>query len=78
MVGEDLCFWPVTNFGQKIGLNLSEDLFFFWFSPNFGQKIGLILGEIIFILIFVLLKFSEVPGIGVARGGGQGARGFPN
>ena len=28
MVGEDVCFWPAPNFGQKIGLNLSEDLFF--------------------------------------------------
>ena len=35
---------------------------FFWSSPNVGQKNRLILGKIIFILIFVLLKFSEVPG----------------
>ena len=26
-VGEDLFFWPSRNFGPKIGLNLSEDLF---------------------------------------------------
>ena len=37
--------------------------FLFWSSPNFGQKIGRILGVIIYILIFVLLKFSEVPGL---------------
>ena len=61
MVGEDLCFWSAPNFGQKFGLNLSENLFF-WSSPNFGQKIGLTLGETIFILIFVILKVSEVPG----------------
>ena len=30
-VGEDLCFWPAINFGQKIGLNLSEDLYLFFF-----------------------------------------------
>ena len=51
-VGEDLCFWPAPNFGQKIGLDLSEDLFF---------GLQLILGEKIFILIFVF-KFSEFPG----------------
>ena len=54
-------FRSSPNFVQKIGPNLSEDLFF-WSLPNFGQKNGLMLGETIFILIFVLLKFSEVPG----------------
>ena len=28
-VGEVVCFWPAPNFGQIMGLNLSEDLFFF-------------------------------------------------
>ena len=28
MVVEDLCFWLAPNFGQKIGVSLSEDLFF--------------------------------------------------
>ena len=27
-VGEDVCVRPVPNFGQIMGLNLSEDLFF--------------------------------------------------
>ena len=36
-VGEDVCLWPAPKFGQKIGLNLSEDLFF-WSSPNSGQE----------------------------------------
>ena len=57
-VGEDLCFWPAPNFGQKIGLNLREDLFF-GFQLILDRKIALILGEKIFILIFVLFKFSE-------------------
>ena len=51
MVDEDLCFWPAPNFGQKSGLNFSEDLFFFffvWSSPNFGQKIELNLSEDLF------------------------------
>ena len=40
-VGEDLCIWPAPNFGQKIGLNLSENLFlFFWSSPHFEQENG--------------------------------------
>ena len=60
-----VCCRPAPNSGQKIGLSLSEDLFFFFFfcsSPDFGQKIGLNLGGTISILIFVLLRFSEVPG----------------
>ena len=36
-------FCSAPNFGQKIGLNLSEDPFF-CSSPNFERKIGLILG----------------------------------
>ena len=52
MVGKDLCVWTAPNFGQKIGLNLSEYLFF---------GFHLILGETIFILIFVILKISKVP-----------------
>ena len=48
-VGEDVSFGPVPNFGQKKGLNLSEDLFFFFCSsPKFGQKIGLNLSEDLF------------------------------
>ena len=44
-------FWPAPNFGQNLGLNLSEDLFFlFCSSPNFGQKIGLNLCEDLFFL----------------------------
>ena len=31
-VGEDVCLWPAPKFGQKIGLNLSEDLFFLVFT----------------------------------------------
>ena len=33
----------LLDFGRKIGLNLSEDLFF-CSSPDFGRKIGLNLG----------------------------------
>ena len=51
---------------KKIGLSLRKDLFFsFCSSPDFGRKIGLNLGGTISyseFLIFVLLKFSEVPG----------------
>ena len=50
---------PIGLFGQKIGPNLSEDLFFS-LHLIFGQKIRLILGETIYILIYVL-KFTEVP-----------------
>ena len=28
VVDEEFYFWPAVNFRQKIGLNLSEDLFF--------------------------------------------------
>ena len=38
-----VCCRPATNSGQKIGLSLSEDLFF-CSSADFGQKIGLNLG----------------------------------
>ena len=47
-VGEDLCFRPAPNFGQKIGLNLSGDLFLLRSSPDFGQKSGLNLSEAFF------------------------------
>ena len=47
-VGKDVCFWPAPNFGEKIGLNLSEDLFCFCFLPNFGQKTRLNLSEDLF------------------------------
>ena len=40
MVGEDVCFLPAPNFGQKIGLNLSEDLFFFGLHLILGKKSG--------------------------------------
>ena len=66
-----------TNFGRKIGPNLSEDLFFFFFfffcsSPNFGRKIepnhlilsdklNYFLVEQFLFQFFVFLKFSEVP-----------------
>ena len=64
MVGEDVCFWLAPNFGQKVGLNLSEDHFIiFWSSPNFEKKIRIHLSETMFILVCVLLKFSEVPGL---------------
>ena len=39
------------NFGQKIGPNLSEDLFLFCSPPNFGQKIGPNLSEDLFFLL---------------------------
>ena len=35
--------------------------FFFGLHLILDRKIGLILGETIFILIYVLLKFSEIP-----------------
>ena len=38
---------PFSLFGQKLGPNLSEDLFFFS-SPNFGQKMGPNLSEDLF------------------------------
>ena len=39
MVGEDVCFWPAPQFGQKIGLDLSEDLsFFFLVSTQIWAK----------------------------------------
>ena len=38
MVDEDLCFWPAVNFGQIMGLNLSEDLFFFALHLTLGKK----------------------------------------
>ena len=37
-VGEDFCFWPPRNFGQKIGPNLSEDLFVFGLPLILGKK----------------------------------------
>ena len=37
-VGEDLCFWPAPNFGQKHGLSLSEDLVFFLLFTLFWPK----------------------------------------
>ena len=48
--------------GKKIGLNLSKDLFF-CSSPTvtLGKKSDWIWVEQFLILIFVLLKFSEVP-----------------
>ena len=56
MVGEDPCFWPVP---KKIGLNLSEDLFFFWSSPNFGWKIGLNLSKLFFFFFGLHLFLDE-------------------
>ena len=38
-VGEDLCFWPALNFGQNIGLSLSENLFFFAPHLLLGKKL---------------------------------------
>ena len=61
-----VCCRPAPNYGQKIGLSLSEDLFFFFFFPLhliLGKKSDYILVEQFLILIFVLLKFSEVPGL---------------
>ena len=55
-----LSFFPSSFFGQKIGLNLSEDLFF-CSSPNFGQKFALNLSEdlLFFALHLILGKKSE-------------------
>ena len=67
-MGEDLFSWPPPNFGPKTGLNLSKDLFsffFFFFGLHLilGRKTDLILGWKIFILVFIILKFSEFPGL---------------
>ena len=71
-----LFFCSSPDFGLKIGLNVSEDLFFLlftWFwakfewepfffpSPDFGRKIGLNLEQFL-IQIFVLTTFSEIFG----------------
>ena len=47
-------FGPEPNFGQKIGLNLSED-FFFCSTPNFGQKSGLNLSDDFFFALDLIL-----------------------
>ena len=60
-VGEVVCFWPAPNFGQIMGLNLSEDLFFFALHLILGKKSDLFWVEQVLILIFVLLKFFKVP-----------------
>ena len=43
-------FWFSSDFGQKKGLNFSEDLFF-CSSPNFGQKMGLNFSKDLFFLV---------------------------
>ena len=50
-VREGLWVWPPSNFGQKVGLHQSEDLFLFRFFALhliLARKIGLSLGETIF------------------------------
>ena len=50
-----VCFRPAPNFGQIMGLNLSENLSFCCSSPNFGQKLGLNLSKD---LPFIFLLFA--------------------
>ena len=47
-------WFPPLEFGQKNGLDLSEDLFFFWSSPKSGQKNGVNRSEGLF-LVFIFL-----------------------
>ena len=43
--------------------NLSEDLFFFGLHLIMGRKTDFVSGWKIFILVFIILKFFEFPGI---------------
>ena len=61
-----MCCAFLLGFGRKIGLNLSEDLFF-CSSPNFGPEIALNLSEDLFFIFCSSPNFG--PNIGLNLSG---------
>ena len=66
-LSEELFLWSSPNFGRKSELILSEDLFLFGVHLILDGKTGPILGGKSFIVIFVILKFFEFPGLPLSK-----------